>query len=358
MKKILFLRPDAIGDCLIGASMIAPIKDHYKNASITVLCQALSAEIFANNPAVNDVIILNRKKLQDEAYRSELLATLKEREFDLVLNPLYSRELILDDFACKIGAKEVVGFKVVRRRGRWDFPFRYNRGYSKYVVLEDDFLPELEKYQLFLSSLGIASVAPLQPQMFTTPADEAWAEAFCQQPEVRAKKIVILFSGANSFHRTYNFYGDALRLAFGDSKDVIVVAFGSQADFQINQENCSRSGMPFINLAGKTTLSQAAALMKRAYIGFGAETGLAHLACAVRLPHVVLLGGGHYGRFMPYSPYTSVVMRPMSCFKCNWKCKYPEAYCVKLIRAKAFVEALLNAREITDQPRIYRDTTT
>ena len=38
-------------------------------------------------------------------------------------------------------------------------------------------------------------------------------------------------------------------------------------------------------------------IIKKSCMAIGAETGLAHIACAFNVPNVVLLGGGHYGRF-------------------------------------------------------------
>ena len=64
---------------------------------------------------------------------------------------------------------------------------------------------------------------------------------------------------------------------------------------------------------------QSAALIKRCRLVIGAETGLAHLACAVGTPNVILLGGGHFGRFMPYAATTTVVCLPLECYGCNWQ---------------------------------------
>jgi ADP-heptose:LPS heptosyltransferase len=62
------------------------------------------------------------------------------------------------------------------------------------------------------------------------------------------------------------------------------------------------------------------------------ETGAAHLAAAVETPVVCLLGGGHYGRFVPYpeeyrakAPAPLPVVHTMDCFGCDWRCIYPVA---------------------------------
>ena len=62
----------------------------------------------------------------------------------------------------------------------------------------------------------------------------------------------------------------------------------------------------------------------------GNETSAIHIAAAVRTPSVCILGGGHFGRFIPYKlekepdgPLPIPVYYKMTCFNCNWNCIYP-----------------------------------
>jgi ADP-heptose:LPS heptosyltransferase len=70
--------------------------------------------------------------------------------------------------------------------------------------------------------------------------------------------------------------------------------------------------------------------MRNARIVISNDTGPAHIAAAVAVPVVCILGGGHYGRFMPYrveAPTASnllpiAVSVELDCFGCNWACVY------------------------------------
>jgi len=85
----------------------------------------------------------------------------------------------------------------------------------------------------------------------------------------------------------------------------------------------------------------------------GGETGLAHMACAVGTPNVVVLGGGHFGRFMPYSPLTTCAILPLLCFQCDWKCPYDRAHCVKDLAPEVVTRAIRTALDApSDKPRI------
>lgn len=95
-------------------------------------------------------------------------------------------------------------------------------------------------------------------------------------------------------------------------------------------------------------------MLKRCILAVGAETGTAHISCAVGIKNVILLGGGHFGRFMPYSPLTSIVCLPLECYGCNWRCKYQTEYCIKGVNpevvTKAVQQTLMNRSK---KPRVF-----
>ena len=55
-----------------------------------------------------------------------------------------------------------------------------------------------------------------------------------------------------------------------------------------------------------------------------------HIAAATGTRSVCILGGGHFGRFLPYQPEFKVrgdqepiaVFHPMDCYGCRWRCQY------------------------------------
>ena len=70
-------------------------------------------------------------------------------------------------------------------------------------------------------------------------------------------------------------------------------------------------------------------LIRASRLLIGNETSAVHIAVAVDTPSVCILGGGHYGRFMPYeladgdAPRPAVAMHKMPCFGCDWRCSQP-----------------------------------
>ena len=80
-----------------------------------------------------------------------------------------------------------------------------------------------------------------------------------------------------------------------------------------------------IDLTGKTSLKEAIPIVMNASLVIGNETGLTHLAYLSGVPTVCILGGGHFGRFLPWPEFDDIVKcvyKPMDCFQCGWRCKY------------------------------------
>jgi ADP-heptose:LPS heptosyltransferase len=345
VKKILWIRPDALGDAVLAASMLEAIKIHYYPAVIIVFCQEHMADFYHPCPYVDDIILCNKKLfMTHQPYRASVLSAIRLRSFDMVFNTVYSRELTFDCCATQSNAEMSVAFKVKQRRSRYDFPFRYNRGYTHLVDSSGLSKNELERYKDFLDCLDIKHQV-LAPCVWTNANDDAYADHFFASHSLNPSTTITFFPGAQSLQRIYNHYAVALNTAV--PRDMTIVVLGASSDIARNKEILNNVRNSVIDLSGKTTIGQAAVLIKQSRLAIGAETGLAHIACAVGTSNVIILGGGHFGRFMPYSPLTTAVVAPHACYGCNWRCAYDDARCVQDISPGVLAYAIRRSLEST-----------
>ena len=198
--------------------------------------------------------------------------------------------------------------------------------------------PELATHCDFLRGIGVY-VCSLEPEMWITSSDKQFADEIFKKYGFEPSRTIALFAGARTGHRLYENYGRALHDICRKS-GYTIVALGAEDDYEINQRNLEAAGIFGVNLSGQMTLRQTAAILKCCRLAVGAETALAHIACAVKTPNVILLGGGHFGRFMPYSPLTTAVSLPLECYGCDWQCRYDRVYCVWDVAAEVISEAI------------------
>ena len=105
---------------------------------------------------------------------------------------------------------------------------------------------------------------------------------------------------------------------------------GSREERSVCDQVIRASGMKATNLAGQTLLPELVEVIRGAAFLVSNETSAIHIAAATGTPSVCILGGGHYGRFLPYDPEDAgkqplpvPVIHKMDCFGCNWKCTQP-----------------------------------
>jgi ADP-heptose:LPS heptosyltransferase len=131
--------------------------------------------------------------------------------------------------------------------------------------------------------------------------------------------------------------------------EVIIVGAGSERElgeticrsdgFRENERTRQHGGGSprTINLTGTGDIAMAAALLQRATVFVGNDSGLAHLAAAVGTPTVVVSGPGDPAEIGPYSPLAVSVRRPVFCSPCHkgvcWRNDKPRE-CLDLVRVE------------------------
>jgi ADP-heptose:LPS heptosyltransferase len=93
-------------------------------------------------------------------------------------------------------------------------------------------------------------------------------------------------------------------------------------------------------------LSELVDLVAAANVILTAETSTAHIATALDKSALVIIGGGHYGRFAPWRRSNKQVWltNRLSCFDCNWRCPYSQPLCITNITVSCVKSALRAAQ--------------
>jgi ADP-heptose:LPS heptosyltransferase len=115
------------------------------------------------------------------------------------------------------------------------------------------------------------------------------------------------------------------------TRSLNIVVSGGSADRDSAASIVRELGNDTIDLVEKTSLPQVVETIRGATLILANDTSAIHIAAAVGTPSLCILGGGHFGRFVPYPPEitggvrhsTDTVMQPMACYGCNWKCIFP-----------------------------------
>jgi len=326
--RVLWIRTDSIGDNVLASSMLPYIREVFPESIIIGVFQERIADLYRHCPYIDDLITYDRMRACNDAqYRNELLSNINSLKVDIALNSVYSRDLLSELIVHASAAAQRIGLIGDSINIPKQLYAQARQIYSSLLPSEGTIKLELDRHRDFLSGLGIKT-SSLEPVVWTAEEDEDFAENFFKNNQLLQENTLALFCGSQFPNRHYHHFGQALADIRRDS-GFSVIALGVNQENDLNQKALDQIGGHTINLCGKTTILQTTAILRRCCLAVGTDTAITHLACASDTPNVIVYGGGHFGRFLPYSALTSLVCLPLDCYQCLWKCVYPTCHCVQ-----------------------------
>lgn len=341
IKNIIWLRTDSIGDNILASSMLKHIKKEFPEANLTVVCQDHIKELYEFSPYADHIIGFNKTKMVTNLdYKNYIFKKINKKEADLFLNSIYSSEPLTHEFVFSSNASIKVGFNGDLSNISENDKEKCNLFYTHLIQPHTLNIPEIKRHKEFLAAIGI-NCNTISTEIWLTDEDEKWADKFFEMNDLKPQETIAVYAGAQHTLRIYEKFGEALK-GLSDKNEYHMILLGGKDDIVYNEHIENEIEKNIINLTGTISLRKSAAILRRCRISIGTETALAHIACAVGTKNIVLLGGGHFGRFLPYSELTTLITLPLDCYGCNWNCIYKTAHCVKDIDPEIISEVVQN----------------
>jgi len=292
-RRILVIRPGGMGDAVLLIPALLALKDRFPSAKITLLAERRNAAAFSLCPAVDRVLLY--EKVCD-------LVSAARGGYDAVIDTEQWHRLSAV-VARLIGAPVSMGFASNSRRRLFSYPVSYRH---------EDY--EVESFFHLLAPLGVESAA-LKPGPFLTLPGAAAQRAGELLTSLDGKPFVALFPGASIADRRWGaerFRGVAGRLA---EEGIPVVVVGGECDAA--EAGVVLGGVGGLNLAGKTTLAESAAVIAQSALLLSGDSGVLHLAVGLGIPTVSLFGPGIEAKWGPKGEGHIVLNKHLPCSPCT-----------------------------------------
>jgi heptosyltransferase-2 len=292
LNTVLIIRLSSFGDVLLTSPMIRTLKEKYKNVKIDFLVREQYYDLLKLNPAVNQIFVYENDKKKIEALRASVI----ENKYNIVIdlqNNLRSRLLL---------------------RGMRLLIFRFNKH-------------SIRKFLLVKFKINLLKNLPPIPGRYiqTFPglaSDKEGLEFYTDKVHsdviLNKSNLIGLCPGSRHFTKMW---GKEKFITLGNiltENGFSVVLFGGKDDSKICSEISAKIEAS-INLCNNDNAFQTAADMKMCKAVVCNDSGLMHLASAVKVPAVVILGSTvkEFG-FTPYKNKNIIIENnSLSCRPCS-----------------------------------------
>ncbi len=336
LRRILIVRTDRLGDVLLSTPAIKALRDNYPHAYIAMMVSTYAKEIVEDNPYLDEVILCDNKNWFSSIW---LAIKLRKRKFDLalILHPTNRVHLI----TYLSGIPRRVGF---------------DRKFSFLLTDRIKHKKQLGEKHEMEYSLDILRYIGIEPQdrnllMPIKPQAEARVRELFQASGIKDNEPLLAIHPAASCPskiwpgERFAEVADALAQKYGFK--VLLVA--GIKDCKIAEEIYSALKCPAINLAGKTSVSELASVLKRVKLFISCDSGPVHIASALGVPVVAIFGRNQKGlspqRWGPLGFRSQVLHKQVGCIEClAHNCK-KEFACLKAITVEDVLGAAAKALE-------------
>lgn len=299
MDKILIVQTAFIGDVVLATPLIEKLQEFYPKARIDFLVRKGNEGLLKNHPKLNQVYIWN-KKSNKLTNLIKLIFLIRKKDYDCVIN--VQRFFASGLLTALSKAKIKIGF----RKNPFSFAFTKKVGHrligqhesSRNLSLVHDLTDNsYVAPKLYPSEKDYESIKKYQnsPYLCIAPTS-VWTTK--EYPSVKWVELIL------SQDEEWNIY-----------------LLGAPSDFQKCQEIIDISGKDnIINLCGKLSLLESAALMQKAKMNYVNDSAPMHFASAVNAPtNAIFCSTVPSFGFGPLAEYAKVIQtkKELGCRPCG-----------------------------------------
>lgn len=342
VKRVLVVRLRSIGDTVLSTSSLFALKRFLPNATIDILLEDWVAPVLEGSSDVDEVITFARGSLKS---RTQVARRLRANRYDVVFNLHGGTTATFLTRAT--GAKHRVGFETYQYAG-----LHNHLAPSPLLLWGRNQTHSVEQQLSLLGWTGVpVSDRPPTQLAVTDPAAAAIETRLKSAGLADAPFAVIhpVAAFATKQWAAENFGQVATELS---ARGLPVVAIATPNESSVIEELTRHTTAP-VMACTDLSLPEITALLRRARLFIGNDSGIAHMAAAIRAPSVVIFGSSNRVHWRPWSTAVAeVVYEDMECQPCHgYYCeKFEQPECIKRVpvsRVMASVERVLRESATT-----------
>lgn len=333
VRSVLLIRLRSIGDTVLTTPSLFALKRFLSDARIDILLEDWVAPVLEGFPYVDNVITLQRKSA---AARARVARQLRSLKYDVVYNLHGGTTATLLTRAS--GARRRVGLAT----------YQYSRLYthlapSPLLLWEREQTHSVEQQLALLGWTGIpVSDRPPTQLAVVSHAAESIAKRLLDAGWDEQTPLALIHPAAAFATKQWAVEKFAQVAGYLAGRGFAVVVVTAPPEAQLAMELGQRASASLITFSD-LSLPEVTALASRAQLFVGNDSGIAHIAAAVKLPSVVVFGSSNIAHWSPWATAPAeVVLEEMECQPCHgYYCeKFAQPECILRVPVERVIAAV------------------
>ena len=264
LQKILIIQTAFIGDAILATALVENLAENIADPTIDMLVRKGNESLLANNPNIHRILIWEKKQ---HKYKNlfGLIKTIRNSKYDAIIN--LQRFAATGLITALSGAKFKIGFE--------ENPFSgfYTRSIPHDVKSG---IHEVERNQQLIEDF--AGKEASTPRLYPSVEDFQSVQSYKNEKYICIAPTSVWFTKQFPAHKWLDFIKTV-------PEDITIYLLGGPDDFAACEHIKDQSdGDYVVNLAGKLTFLQSAALIKDAIMNYVNDSAPMHISSSVNAP--------------------------------------------------------------------------
>ncbi|HEX3557779.1 MAG TPA: glycosyltransferase family 9 protein [Pyrinomonadaceae bacterium] len=345
VRRVLVVRLRSVGDTVLSTPSLHALRRFLPAARIDVLLEDWVAPLLEGFAEVDRIRIVRRKS---KSSRLQVARQLRAENYDVVYNLHGGSTAAL----------------LTRATGA---PYRVGYADYSYASLHNHAAPpasqlwgreqthSVEQQLALLGWTGVPVTDRPATRLAVTPAASARVAQRLRDARVDDGEAFALIHPAAAFEtKTWAAENFARIVEHLAARGIPAVAVAAPDESRVIEDVRARARAPLVSFTD-LSLPELTALAARSALFVGNDSGVAHIAAAVRVPQVVVFGSSNVAHWRPWSPVVAEVVREeMPCAPCpGYTCaEFDAPECIRRVsveRVTAAVSRVLSKAVTSDK---------
>ncbi len=309
VRRVVIRTPNWVGDAVMSTPFLKSVRKNFPHAHITLLSKPWVAPVYENNPHINRIFIYDvAGRHKGLAGKIRLAKDLRKYDFDLALLLQNAFEAAFLTWMAAIPIR--LGYDTDGRKILLSHPVH------RYPSLKR--LHQIDYYLEILNGAKLIA-SPAELEIFISDTEKSQAARRIRTNGCADNACVIGINPGAAFGTAKRWFSNRFAEVCNRLKsipDTCFLVFGGPGEEELGKEIAASVGDACINLCGITTLREAISLIDQCRLFITNDSGLMHVAAALRIPQIAIFGSTDHTTTSPRSPFSRIIRMPVACSPC------------------------------------------